>query len=124
MTANDNYVIEYWTSIINYNSMYNNGNNEVTITKSNSYTYQSEGKMKYPGISYKYIYKKWVTKNGSYNSEEKSIDWTITINEGSPLNINGAVIKDVPGVNVSIPDDTVVTVKETMELLLQLRKTA
>ncbi len=37
---------------------------------------------------YKYIYKKWVTKNGSYNSEEKSIDWTITINEGSPLNIN------------------------------------
>ena len=41
MTANDNYVIEYWTSIINYDSMYNNGNNEVVITKSNSYTYQS-----------------------------------------------------------------------------------
>ena len=41
MTANDNYVIEYWTSIINYDSIYNNGNNEVVITKSNSYTYQS-----------------------------------------------------------------------------------
>ncbi|MFR2213086.1 MAG: hypothetical protein ACLS61_04255 [Ruminococcus sp.] len=82
MTANDNYVIEYWTSIINYNSMYNNGNNEVTITKSNSYTYQSEGKMKYPGIEVINTFtKKWVTKNGSYNSEEKSIDWTITINE-------------------------------------------
>ena len=112
MTANDNYVIEYWTSIINYNSMYNNGNNEVTITKSNSYTYQSEGKNEISGNQVINTFtKKWVTKNGSYNSEEKSIDWTITINEGSPLNINGAVIKDVPGVNVSIPDDTVVTVK-------------
>ena len=69
MTANDNYVIEYWTSIINYNSMYNNGNNEVTITKSNSYTYQSEGKNEISESGYKYIYKKWVTKNGSYNSE-------------------------------------------------------
>ena len=112
MTANDNYVIEYWTSIINYDSMYNNGNNEVVITKSNSYTYQSEGKNEISGNQVINTFtKKWVTKNGSYNSEEKSIDWTITINEGSPLNINGAVIKDVPGVNVSIPDDTVVTVK-------------
>ena len=94
MTANDNYVIEYWTSIINYNSMYNNGNNEVTITKSNSYTYQSEGKNEISGNQVINTFtKKWVTKNGSYNSEEKSIDWTITINEGSPLNINGAVIK-------------------------------
>ena len=112
MTANDNYVIEYWTSIINYDSIYNNGNNEVVITKSNSYTYQSEGKNEISGNQVINTFtKKWVTKNGSYNSEEKSIDWTITINEGSPLNINGAVIKDVPGVNVSIPDDTVVTVK-------------
>ena len=66
MTANDNYVIEYWTSIINYNSMYNNGNNEVTITKSNSYTYQSEGKNE---ISGNQVINTFYKKNGQQRTE-------------------------------------------------------
>ena len=37
--------------------------------------------MKYPNRVINTFTKKWVTKNGSYNSEKKSIDWTITINE-------------------------------------------
>ena len=111
MAANDTCVIEYWASIDNYSSMYNKGQNEVTVTKTNSYTYQSQGKTEQSGNSVTTTFhKKWAEKNGTYNAVSKKIDWTITINAGSPLNINGAVIKDIPGINVSISDDANVTV--------------
>ena len=111
MAANDTCVIEYWAAIDNYSSMYNNGQNEVSVTKTNSYTYQSQGKTEQSGNSVTTTFhKKWAEKNGTYNAASKTIDWTITINAGSPLNINGAVIKDIPGINVSISDDANVTV--------------
>ena len=111
MAANDTYVIEYWASIDSYSSMYNNGQNEVTVTKTNSYTYKSQGKTERSGNSVTTTFnKKWAEKNGTYNAANKTIDWTITINAGSPLNINGAVIKDIPGINVSISNDAEVTV--------------
>ena len=111
MAANNTCVIEYWASIDNYSSMYNNGQNEVSVTKTNSYTYQSKGKTEQSGNSVTTTFhKKWAEKNGTYNAASKTIDWTITINAGSPLNINGAVIKDIPGINVSISDDANVTV--------------
>ena len=111
MAANDTYVIEYWASIDSYSSMYNNGQNEVTVTKTNSYTYKSQGKTERSGNSVTTTFnKKWAEKNGTYNAASKTIDWTITINAGSPLNIKGAVIKDIPGINVSISDDADVTV--------------
>ena len=111
MAANDTCVIEYWAFIDNYSRMYNNGKNEVTVTKTNSYTYQSRGKTERSGNSVTTTFnKKWAEKNGTYNAVSKKIDWTITINAGSPLNIKGAVIKDIPGINVSISDDADVTV--------------
>lgn len=110
MAANNTCVIEYWAFIDNYSSMYN-GQNEVSVTKTNSYTYQSQGKTERSGNSVTTTFhKKWAEKNGTYNAASKTIDWTITINAGSPLNINGAVIKDIPGINVSISDDADVTV--------------
>ena len=50
MTANDNYVIEYWTSIINYNSMYIMEIMKLLLQRAiHIHTSQKE-KMKYPGI--------------------------------------------------------------------------
>ena len=46
-----------------------------------------------------FLNKNWIQKSGTYNKDDNEVTWTIKVNEGAPLDIVGAKIKDTLGAN-------------------------
>ena len=89
------YYVNVDNNACNQNRYDNSWNDELK----NTANAKAEGNQKASVSAYVFLNKNWIQKSGTYNKDDNKVTWTIKVNEGVPLDIVGAKIKDTLGTN-------------------------
>ncbi len=89
------YYVNVDNNACNQNRYDNSWNDELK----NTANAKVDGSQKASVSAYVFLNKNWIQKSGTYNKDDNEVTWTIKVNEGVPLDIVGAKIKDALGAN-------------------------
>ena len=89
----------YYVNVDNNACNQNRYDNSWSDELKNTANVKVDGSQKASVSAYVFLNKNWIQKSGTYNKDDNEVTWTIKVNEGVPLDIVGAKIKDALGAN-------------------------
>ena len=99
MADGDEIKIIYCVNVDNNAWNQNRYDNSRSDELKNTANAKVDGSQKASVSAYVFLNKNWIQKSGTYNKDDNEVTWTIKVNEGAPLDIVGAKIKDTLGKN-------------------------
>lgn len=99
MADGDEIKIIYCVNVDNNAWNQNRYDNSWSDELKNTANAKVEGSQKASVSACVFLNKNWIQKSGTYNKDNNEVTWTIKVNEGAPLDIVGAKIKDTLGAN-------------------------
>ena len=99
MGNGDEIKVIYYVNVDNNACNQNRYDNSWNDELKNTANAKVDGSQKASVSACVFLNKNWIQKSGTYNKDDNEVTWTIKVNEGVPLDIVGAKIKDTLGAN-------------------------